>query len=155
MSLGSLLTFAFVTSWGLSCKGEGSVFILPQGTPTRSGDFRDAFGVGIGKGSLTIFRSHTDRISSSFSGFFGAGFVTFEDLRGWDEQSFPLPAWSELFMGRFASGVEGFSMGSRFTFPFWLPVIVLLFGTCGTYWMLRRSEIGISSQINLMKSAQQ
>jgi hypothetical protein len=155
ISLGILLTLAFVTFWALSCRGEGSVYILPQGIPSKAGDFLDALGVGIGKGSLTIFRSHTDRISSSISEFFGAGFVTFEDLRGWDEQSFPLPAWSELVMGRFASGVEGFSMGSSLTFPFWLPVLLFLFITFVTHRILRRREIGMNTQINLMKNAQQ
>jgi hypothetical protein len=153
MSLGIFLTLAFVASWGLSCKGGGSVFILPQGNPTKAGDFRDALGVGIEKGSLTIFRSHTDWMSSSISEFFGAFFVTFENIRGWDQS--PLPPWSELVMGRFRSGVEDSSMGSSLTFPFWLPVILFLLSTFVAYRILRRCEIRMNSQINLMKNAQQ
>ena len=153
LSLGILLTIASFLLWGLSCRGSGSAFVLPSGTPATAGDFRSAIGVRIDEGSLLLFYTQTDFTTSSILGFLGWQFTPYADLHSWDTEAFPLPSLQQLAFGDFAFKVDNYPNNSHLTLSFWFITFAFIFVTLATFWMIRRTEDNMITQQSKTKKA--
>ena len=140
-SLGAFVTIIFGGFWGLSWKGDGAIYGLPQGLPRTLGDSRLVIGIRIEGGSISLFRSYADNPEHHPTGSrFGGGFTAYSDLREWDPESYPPRKLSSLIIGKFACGAEGFDAAHELTFPFWLPTLISISGTLIAFWSQRRIE---------------
>lgn len=155
LAIGISICLTVFFLWWLSARGTASVYILPEGVPTREGDNRSVCGVGVERGSVSVYRATVDLLDLRRPGPAGWSYLSYADLHSFSEEDFPLPALKELAAGRFDVGSAPLSTAWQLTFPIWLMICAIVAAVTPLVLFLRRSERRLPSILPQDNQAQQ